>query len=231
MTKSISHTALQGHDACGRRGRTLLLVAAVAAAVLGVSFAGMERLRADEPPPAQEGLLEPFLGEPQLDVQPLFQGGRFPSVVVALDGTVLAFWGRNTLPRLRRSEDGGGTWGLEIEVGDNPEHAGRRLGAAVVDETTGDVIVFMDGTDGDWERGHAWRSRDHGTKLGCMRARRQPSSSRTSRLRSRATISSPGSALRTEPTRASRCGTASIAAGCCFRPGSCPAATRGSIGR
>ncbi len=162
MRKSTARTAIHGHGASTRRPRTLFVVAAVAAAALSGSFAGMERLRADEPAQAQEGLLEPFLGPPRLDVQPLFDGGRFPSVVVARDGTVLAFWGRDTLPRLRRSEDGGATWGPEIEVGDNPEHAGRGLGAAVVDETSGDVMVFMDGTEGDWEQGHAWRSRDHG---------------------------------------------------------------------
>ena len=110
----------------------------------------------------QESVLDPFLGEPEMEIQQVYTGGRFPNIAVALDGTVLAFWGANTLPRVRRSEDGGKTWGPQIEIGDDPSMAGAGLGAAVVDETTGDVIVFMDGVGGDWEIGHSWRSSDHG---------------------------------------------------------------------
>ena len=60
-----------------------------------------------------EGGLEPFLGEPRFDVQRIFTGERFPNVVVAVDGTVLATWGNQAI-RVRRSEDGGETWGPEI---------------------------------------------------------------------------------------------------------------------
>lgn len=113
-----------------------------------------------------EGNIESFLGESRFDIKRIFEGNRFPNVVVGVDGTVLAFWGQQMLPRVRRSEDGGNTWGHEIEIGDNPEHAGLGLGAAVVDETTGDIIVFMDGAtvDGtrDWYIGHSWRSSDNG---------------------------------------------------------------------
>ena len=110
----------------------------------------------------QDAQLDSFLGEPAMEMQQIYTGGRFPSIVVALDGTVLACWGQNTLPRVRRSGDGGATWGDQIVIGDDPAMAGVGLGAAVVDETTGDVIVFMDGVGGDWEIGHSWRSRDHG---------------------------------------------------------------------
>jgi hypothetical protein len=113
-----------------------------------------------------EGNIDAFLGEAQFDVERIFEGNRFPNVVVGVDGTVMAFWGRQMLPHVRRSEDGGTTWGHEIEIGDDPEHAGRGLGAAVVDETTGDIIVFMDGGSAngtsDWYIGHSWRSRDNG---------------------------------------------------------------------
>ena len=37
-----------------------------------------------------EGELGPFLGEPRFDMQQVFAGDRFPNVVVATDGSVLA---------------------------------------------------------------------------------------------------------------------------------------------
>ena len=56
-----------------------------------------------------EGKLESFLSESKVEIQKLFTGERFPNVAVALDGTVVATWGRHIL-RARRSEDGGKTW-------------------------------------------------------------------------------------------------------------------------
>jgi sialidase-1 len=50
------------------------------------------------------GGLESFLGEPKLDIQQVYKGGRFPNIVVAVDGTVLALWGG---VKVRRSETGG----------------------------------------------------------------------------------------------------------------------------
>ena len=77
---------------------------------------------------------------PFFEMQQLFEGRRFPSVVVAMDGTVLAFRAdRAGAPiQVRRSEDGGATWSEIIQVGDEPVH----LGAAIVDEQSGDVMVF-----------------------------------------------------------------------------------------
>ncbi len=109
-----------------------------------------------------EGELAPFLDAPEFETRQLFSGGRFPSVVVSTEGTVLAFWGRETLPQIRRSEDGGATWEPLGEVGEDSERAGRGLGAAVVDETTGGIIVFMDGAGELWNQGHGWRSGDDG---------------------------------------------------------------------
>ena len=86
---------------------------------------------------ALEGDLEPFLGQPEMDMQQLFEAERFPNVVVALDGTVLATWGTTHMV-IRRSEDGGKTWGLEIPVGE-----GIHGGGSTVDETTGDAMVFV----------------------------------------------------------------------------------------
>jgi hypothetical protein len=50
-----------------------------------------------------EGKLESFLGETKLDIQQVHKGGRFPNVLVAVDGTALVFWGG---VKVRRSEDG-----------------------------------------------------------------------------------------------------------------------------
>jgi sialidase-1 len=103
-----------------------------------------------------EGGIEPWLGEAKFEIQPLFSGERFPNVVVATDGTVLATWG-STSYRVRRSEDGGKTWGAEITVAEPGFHGG----GVIVDERSGDVLVFV-------EAGHppaplkVYRSKDHG---------------------------------------------------------------------
>jgi sialidase-1 len=103
--------------------------------------------------PPIEGQLDSFLGEPQFKMQQIFTQDRFPNVVVAMDGSVLAFWNGVVL---RRSEDGGRTWGEEILVG-----KGFMGGGVTVDETSGDILAFV-------EAGHppsplsVYRSRDHG---------------------------------------------------------------------
>ncbi len=100
-----------------------------------------------------EGDLAPFLGEPRMTMQQVFTGGRFPNVVVATEGTVLAFWNG---VKVRRSEDGGTTWGEAILVG-----KGFMGGGVTVDETTGHILAFV-------EAHHppapliVYRSTDHG---------------------------------------------------------------------
>jgi sialidase-1 len=78
-------------------------------------------------------------GKPFFDVQEIFFDERFPNVVVATDGTVITTWGRENY-RVRRSEDGGKSWGPEITVA-NPGFQG---GGTTVDENTGDIIVFVE---------------------------------------------------------------------------------------
>ncbi len=116
------------------------------AALLAILWAA--RLAAAESPPQAvpqtaagkpaEGGLASFLGEPKFDVQRLFTGERFPNVVVATDGTVLATWGRQSY-QVRRSEDGGASWGPEIIVAEPGFHGG----GALVDERSGNVFVFV----------------------------------------------------------------------------------------
>jgi len=88
-----------------------------------------------------EGPFETFLGEPSMEMQPLFDNERHPNVVVTLKGTVLATWG-DTIVLARRSEDGGKTWGKEITIAES----GFTGGGTTVDETTGDILAFVEDT-------------------------------------------------------------------------------------
>lgn len=84
-----------------------------------------------------EGKLESFLGEPKLEVQKLFNGDRFPNMLVGVDGTVIALFGKNI--KARRSEDGGKTWGPAIHVVN-----GFTGGGAIVNETNGEILAFAE---------------------------------------------------------------------------------------
>lgn len=86
-----------------------------------------------------EGSLESFLGDPRLETQSLFDGGRFPNVVVTNKGTVLATWANQGV-LARRSEDGGATWSQDIVI----TKPGFQGGGLIVDETTGDVLAFVE---------------------------------------------------------------------------------------
>ena len=57
----------------------------------------------------------------------MFSNERFPNVVVAKDGTVIASWATKDF-RVRRSEDGGTTWGQEITVTNLGFQGGRTTG-------------------------------------------------------------------------------------------------------
>lgn len=97
-------------------------------------------------------------------------------LAVAMDGTVLVFKEERARKRVevKRSEDGGRTWSNPIVVGDRVrigsdmsddgrykgEHVGwSELGNVVVDETTGEIMVFAMGLAPSRT---LYRSRDHG---------------------------------------------------------------------
>jgi len=86
-----------------------------------------------------EGPLQAFSGKPRMEMQRLFKDERFPNIVVTLEGTLLATWGSKSV-RARRSEDGGKTWGEEITIA----KPGFQGGGTTVDETTGDILVFVE---------------------------------------------------------------------------------------
>jgi len=83
-----------------------------------------------------EGKLDAFLGKPEFSSSQVFKGGRFPNIVTAVDGSVLNVWGG---VQLRRSEDGGKTWGPII-----PITKGFMTGGVTVDETTGRIWNFTE---------------------------------------------------------------------------------------
>jgi sialidase-1 len=111
--------------------------------------------------------LKPFLGEPKLDIQQVFKGDRFPNVVTAVDGTVLAVWGG---VKVRRSEDGGTTWGEEIMVG-----KGHMGSGVTVNERNGEIFAFVG-------KGHpptaetVYRSQDNGKSWAVVDAVIKPDS-------------------------------------------------------
>ncbi|MEM7456307.1 MAG: PQQ-binding-like beta-propeller repeat protein [Planctomycetota bacterium] len=88
--------------------------------------------------PAESGI-DSFLGEASLGMKQVFKGERFPNVVVATDGTVIATWGSASI-RARRSEDGGESWGDEIVIAD----PGFQGGGVTVDESSGSIFAFAE---------------------------------------------------------------------------------------
>jgi len=103
-----------------------------------------------------ESKLDPHVLAPKLEMSQVFARERFPNVVVAVDGTVVASWGASNV-RVKRSEDGGLTWGETITIA----KPGFQCGGLTVDEKSGDIIAFV-------EDRHPpapisiYRSKDHG---------------------------------------------------------------------
>ena len=125
---------------------------------------------------------DPLLGEPFFDLQkPGFepqalQGHWLTTITVAKDGSVLVFRDRREkgVIEVHRSEDGGKSWAKPVTVGELVEiegdtfddgryddmHYGRSvLGNVVVDQSTGDVMVF---TTSMKPAQILYRSKDHG---------------------------------------------------------------------
>lgn len=100
------------------------------------------------------------------ETQQLYTSERSPNVVVAMDGTVVTSWGRNS-HQIRRSEDGGKSWGPVITVSaynwwqDNFGVPGFQGGGLTVDENTGDILTFVE-DDHPPAPHYVFRSRDHG---------------------------------------------------------------------
>lgn len=102
---------------------------------------------------SDDEVLNSFIGEPKLELVKVYDEGRFPNLIVAKDGSLLAFWNGVVV---RKSSDGGATWGDTIKVAD-----GFMGGGVTLDEASGDILAFI-------ESGHPpadvyiYRSQDHG---------------------------------------------------------------------
>jgi len=118
----------------------------------------------------------PFLEVQDNDPNNDAKSGVFCAVAVAMDGSVLVFKNRREqgIITVKRSEDGGKTWGSEIEVGkkvkidgdmtDDGRYRGAHvgwseLGNTIVDENTGDIMVFPTSLK---TAQILYRSKDHG---------------------------------------------------------------------
>ncbi|SDM69914.1 sialidase family protein [Kriegella aquimaris] len=75
----------------------------------------------------------------EFEVQKIFDDGRFPNIVVAKNGNVVATWGRDEIVS-KISEDGGKTWKPEILIAESGIHSG----GTTVDDQTGDIFVFLE---------------------------------------------------------------------------------------
>ena len=93
-------------------------------------------------------LCSPFVSaaeSPFFNMQELFKGRGAKNIVVAADGTVLAFHVR----LLRSSGDGGKTWSEARIIGDDAK------GNAIVNETSGEILLVRG-------KGYLWKSKDNG---------------------------------------------------------------------
>jgi hypothetical protein len=106
-----------------------------------------------KPASAHEGPVEAFLKPGTFESQQVFAKERFPNLVVAMDGTVIAAWNG---VQVRRSTDGGSTWGEPILIA-----KGFMGGGFTVDEISGDILAFIE--DGHPPAPlHIHRSKDNG---------------------------------------------------------------------
>lgn len=75
---------------------------------------------------------------PLFEKQMIFKGERFPNIIVAQDGSIVASWGKEKCIS-RRSSDGGSTWEPAIEIG-----PGINGGGLTIDENSGEIIAFIE---------------------------------------------------------------------------------------
>jgi sialidase-1 len=100
--------------------------------------------------PVRANGLADFLGAESFALQKLWDGPGGTSVVVARDGSVLAFEGTRG-NRVLRSTDGGASWSTPITIGSDALD-----GNVLVDEVSGNVLYVNPAA------GALWRSTNHG---------------------------------------------------------------------
>ena len=83
-------------------------------------------------------LKKEFQKAPLFEKQMIFKGERFPNIIVAQDGSIVANWGKENCIS-RRSSDGGRTWEPAIDIGQ-----GINGGGLTMDENSGEIIAFIE---------------------------------------------------------------------------------------
>ena len=83
-------------------------------------------------------LKKEFQKVPLFEKQMIFKGERFPNIIVAQDGSIVANWGKENCIS-RRSSDGGRTWEPAIVIGQ-----GINGGGLTMDENSGEIIAFIE---------------------------------------------------------------------------------------
>lgn len=117
-----------------------------------------------------DGPAAPFLNHARLELTDGFGHGRFPNVVVTPRGTVLASFGAGGVA-VRRSEDGGASFGPELLL----TRSGFHGGGTTVDEVTGAVFVFVE-EDHPPAPVEVFKSNDDGLSFAPTRVRVLPDS-------------------------------------------------------
>ena len=111
-----------------------------------------------------EGEIKTHLGAPNLSLQQIFAGERFPNIVVTPKGTIVATWGTSSL-KSRRSTDGGKSWSDVVEI----QKPGFQSGGLTVNDKTGEVIVFTEEHHPP-AKIHVYISRDEGATFESLAA-------------------------------------------------------------
>lgn len=93
---------------------------------------------------------------PIFEQQMIFEGERFPNVVVSTDGSVVATWGQVNCVS-RRSKDGGSSWDAVV-----PIDTGINGGGLTVDEKNGTLITFVEKSNHPPAPIISYISKDHG---------------------------------------------------------------------
>ena len=88
--------------------------------------------------PPENEILKSLDKDPFFETQMIFEGERFPNIVVAKDGSIVATWGKENCVS-RRSIDGGNSWESQVFIG-----SGINGGGLTVDEKSGEIIAFIE---------------------------------------------------------------------------------------
>lgn len=108
-------------------------------------------------------------GNEFFDKQLVYNDARFPNLVTATDGSIIATWSRDSEYQVRRSEDGGVSWGAVTTVTfmnwweNGYPGPGIHGGGVAVDENSGDILAFVEEFRPPVDAPlYVYRSSDHG---------------------------------------------------------------------